>query len=89
MPDMTIDVFAEQPFGKVAMDKMINVSNNFRLYEAGWFGGRNQRNMMKVSGAEFRQAKSGENQGKLSVMIKNTKQTVFIANTEIDSYTIK
>lgn len=86
MSDMTVDIFAEYTSGKVALSKMYYTSENFRLYEAGWLGDGTQREVMKISGAEFRKAKSGKNAGKLSILIPGTKQTVHVTIEEIRRY---
>jgi hypothetical protein len=85
MADMTNDEFAVQSFGKAAMAKMGNVSNNFRLYHASWLTG--QRDVMSVTGAEFRVAKSGPNKGLLSIKIPGTEKRVFVTAEEIEKYT--
>lgn len=84
MSDMSVNIFKEQSFGKVAMFKIGEVPENFRLYEAGWVGDDPRKsNVMKVTGAEFRVAKSGINKGKLSVRIPGTIRTVFVNSEEM------
>lgn len=87
--DMTIDFFARYPFGKIALEKISKlkkngIPDNFRLFEAGWVG---NTSVMRVTGAEFRVARTGPNKGKLAVMIPKTKQTVYVTAEEISSYT--
>mgnify|MGYP007103403909 CR=1 FL=1 len=68
---MEVDVFAQQSYGKIALQKMAPVPDNFRLYSAGWLGDKPEDwSVMKVSGAQFRTAKSGPNKGKLSMIIQ-------------------
>jgi hypothetical protein len=82
--DMEQDIFAEYPYGKVAIQKMAPVPENFRLYSAGWLGDNpKDRSVMEVNGAEFRVAKSGPNKGKLSIMIPGTKRTAYVTNAEM------
>jgi len=38
---------------------------------------------MEVTGAEFREAKSGPNKGKLSVLVPNSKRTVHVHISEM------
>jgi hypothetical protein len=84
MPDMTRDVFAEQPYGKLALTKLAPVSENFRLYQAGWLGDKPEEwTVMEVKGAEFREAKSGPNKGKLSILVPDTDRRVFLTRDEI------
>lgn len=82
--DMEHDVFAEQSYGKVALQKMNPVPENFRLYAAGWLGEKPEEfTVMEVTGAEFRTAKSGPNKGKLSIMVPGTKRTVYVTKDEM------
>ncbi|WP_166742036.1 hypothetical protein [Burkholderia cepacia] len=34
--DMTNDIFADMPFGQIALEKINPASPNFRLFSAGW-----------------------------------------------------
>ncbi|MBN3761103.1 hypothetical protein [Burkholderia sp. Ac-20365] len=84
--DMQRDIFAEMPFGQIALAKLQPSNPNFRLYSAGWLetGGPPETwDEMAVTGAEFREAKSGPNKGKLSVMVPNTKRTVHVHRSEM------
>jgi len=84
---MTVDLFAKHPFGRIAMNKLGDVPENFRLYEAGWLGKRpDEFLVMEVKGAEFRNAKSGQNKGKFTVMIPGTKRTVYVTKDEIHAF---
>lgn len=84
--DISKDIFADQPYGKIALRKINPSSPNFRLYCAGWIetGGPPETwEVMEVSGAEFREAKRGPNKGKLTIMVPNTKRTVHVHISEI------
>ncbi len=82
--DMEKDIFAEQPYGKLALKKLAPVPANFRLYEAGWLGKRHEDwNVMEVTGAEFRVAKTGPNKGKLSIKVKGTQRSTHVTREEI------
>jgi len=83
--DMAVDVFAEQSFGKVALKKLGKVSENFRLYRAGWLGKHPTRDIMEVTGAEFRAAKSGPNAGKLSIKVNGSDKTVHVTKEEMQA----
>lgn len=86
---MTKDVFAQYAYGKIAIDKISKLPgglpDNFRLFEAGWLGNIGQ--VMRVTGAQFRVAKTGPHKGKLAVMIPKTKQTAYVTAEEIKAYT--
>lgn len=82
--DMEIDEFATHSFGKAALKKLAPVSENFRLYTAGWLGNKpEEMTVMQVTGAEFRRAKSGPNKGKLSILVRGTKRSAFVTRDEI------
>ena len=88
MSDMERDIFAEQTYGLIALEKLAPVHENFRLYSAGWMGDGTQFDMMAVKGAEFRKAKSGPNKGKLSIMVKGTSRIAYVTKEEMGSLTI-
>lgn len=84
--DSQRDLFADTLFGKIALDKIKPASPNFRLFSAGWIetgGPPESWEVMAVTGAEFREAKSGPNKGKLSIMVPNTPRTVHIHRSEM------
>ena len=82
--DMEQDVFADQPYGKVALQKLAPVPENFRLYSACWLGKEPKDfTVMEVTGAEFRVAKTGPNKGKLSVLVAGTKRTTYVTSAEM------
>ena len=84
MRDMTKDIFADTPYGKLALERMQPVPDNFRLYEAGWLGNRPEDwKVMEVKGAEFREAKSGPRRGKLVIKIAGTERTVYLTREQI------
>lgn len=79
------DVFASQTFGKVALEKLAPNPPNFMLYIAGWLGDGTRRDVMEVSGAVFREAKSGPRKGKICVMVPGTKRTTYVTANEMDA----
>lgn len=84
MSDMTKDIFADTPYGKLALERMQPVPENFRLYEAGWIGNRPEDcKVMEVKGAEFREAKSGPRKGNLAIKIKGTERSVYLTKEQI------
>lgn len=38
---------------------------------------------MKVTGAEFREAKTGPNKGKLAVIVKDSKRVAYVTSEEM------
>lgn len=81
--DMTVDIFAEQVYGKIALKKMAIDNENFRLYAVRWMGDGRSHDVMEVTGAVFRIAKSGINKGCLSIMVKGTKRTAYVTAAEM------
>lgn len=82
--DMSKDIFAETQYGKLALEKLAPVPENFRLFEAGWLGKRPEDwRVMCVKGAEFRVAKTGPRKGTLSIMVKGTERSVCLTREEI------
>lgn len=85
--DHTIDIFADQPFGKAALKKLSPVPENFRLFSAGWLGKSFDKwDTMEVTGAEFRQAKTGPNKGQLCIMLKGTERTAHVNRAEMAEF---
>jgi hypothetical protein len=85
--DMQKDLMAEQAYGKAALKKLAPTPENFLLYEAGWLGDKpSEWTVMKVTGAEFRVAKTGPNKGKLSVMVAGSKRTAFVTEEEMRAF---
>jgi hypothetical protein len=84
MSDMTKDFFADQSYGKIALKKFGKVSENFRLFYAGWLGKGMERDVMEVKGAEFRKALTGPNRGKLSIKVQGTERTTFVTAEQMD-----
>lgn len=86
--NMEKDIFAEQPYGKAALKKLAPIAENFRLYQAGWLGDKPENmDVMKVTGAEFRIAKTGKYAGKLSIIVKGTDRTAYVTKEEIRAFT--
>lgn len=85
--DMTKDIFADCAYGQVALTKLAPVPETFRLYSAGWLGEKPKDwETMKVTGADFRVAKSGPNKGKLSVMVKGSTRSAFVSRAEMQAF---
>lgn len=82
--DMTVDVFADQSYGKIALQKLAPTDPNFRLYLAGWIENKPPFEVMEVKGAVFREAKRGPNKGKLSIMVPGTGRKVYVTSAEMD-----
>ena len=82
---MSHDVFGNEWYAKIALQKMGVSSENFRIYEVGWCetGGPIETwDTLEVIGAEFREARRGPNKGKLSILVPGTKRTAYIHVSE-------
>lgn len=82
---MDNDVLADTTYGKLALAKLKPKNKNFRLYEAGWLGKGNEREVMEIKGAIFRIARSGPRKGKLCILIKGTECTTYITASELQA----
>lgn len=84
MTDMSKDIFATCSYGQVALRKLAPVPGNFRLFFAGWLETKSEHwQTMKVTGAEFREAKSGPNKGKLSIKVPGSERSVYVTKDEM------
>lgn len=77
------DLFADTTYGRLALQKLAPVAPNFRLFSAGWLGDNNQRDVMDVTGAEFREAKRGPRKGQLCILVKGTQRTAYVTAEEM------
>jgi len=90
MGDMTGKVMEDTVFGGLALAKMGEVPENFRLYSASRVGVNLQTSIgVEVLGAEFRRAKSGKNRGMLSIEVPGTRRAAFVSNEEIQAVLAK
>lgn len=87
MADMTERVMDDIAYGRAALKKMGDVSENFRIHTAGWIGGAEPSmwHGMQVTGSEFRPAKTGPNKGRLTIMVKESSRTVYVSKAEINA----
>lgn len=84
LADMTKDVLGTYLFGQVALKKMEPVSENFRLYYAGWTD--EEFAVMKVIGCEFKVASSGLYKGKMSIQVPGTTKIEYITKKEMEEF---
>lgn len=83
--DMTDRFFENTDIGRAALKKFGVVPENFRIYEVGYLiehGSVSQ--IIKVTEAEFRKAKSGPNNGKFCIEIPKTKMVAYVLPQEIN-----
>jgi hypothetical protein len=85
--DMRDRVLEETSFGVIALRKLGEVAEKFRIYEAGrvpeppkdW-------THFVVTGAEFTDSLAGPQKGQLNIMIPGTKRTVNVTRAEVEDY---
>lgn len=85
--DMRNGIFEAMPFGQLALEKLGAVPDNFRLYVAG-IKPEPPKEMthMEITGAQFRESKSGPNMGKLNILMPGTRRTVRVTRSEIENF---
>jgi hypothetical protein len=68
-----------------ARKKLKNLPDNFLLYNFAWIGdiGDDDNCMMQVTGAEFREAKTGPRKGQLCMEVKGTERKAFLTPKEV------
>lgn len=81
--DVDEDVFAQESYGKVALQKIKPTDPNFRLYRAGWLGDIKTTDTMEVTGAVFRAALRGPRKGKLCIEVPGTQRTAYVTVAEM------
>lgn len=87
--DMGKDIFADCSYGQVALKKLAPVPETFRLFSAGWLGEKPKDwDVMKVTGADFRVAKTGPNKGKLSIRVKGSERSAFVFRAEMQAFEV-
>lgn len=84
--DMRNDLFAEYSYGKVALQKIGATDPSFKLFFAGWLGDGKKREVMRVKGAIFREAKSGPNKGQLCIKVPDTERSALVTSHEMGEY---
>lgn len=88
--DMRVGIYNDSDIGQLALQKLGNVHQNFRVYCVGikpeppkeW-------THVEVVGAEFREPKSGPNKDKLSIMVPGTRRCLKLTRQELDDYRAK
>jgi len=80
--------FQSDPISISAKAKMGTLNDeNFCIYKFEWRGDIKDRAncVLEVTGAQFREAKSGPRKGQKCIMIKNTDKVCFLTPDEIDN----
>lgn len=81
--------FAEETYGKIALEKIGNKDPNFRLYEVGWLetGSRPETwDVMECKGALFRVSTRGARKGQLCIMVPGSKRTAYVTRAEMKAF---
>lgn len=81
------DIMADSSYAKIALQKLAPVVEGFRFYSAGWLGDKPEDwTVMKVTGAQFREAKNGRNKGERTVLVKGTERTTYVTVEEMEKF---
>ena len=78
--NMDNDVWGDASFAKIALQRMGDVPENFRIYAAGWLGEFPNCHGMQVTGAEFARMKRKTTHG---TKIKGTERTVYVSKKDM------
>jgi hypothetical protein len=76
-------------FGRVFLKKVAahegKLPENFFVYEAGWIeaGPPELWNTMRVTGSQFRAAKTGPNKGEICIPVKGTEYVMCVTKEEM------
>ena len=71
----------------LAKTKFANTPENFLIYAFEWLGDTQTDNcIMKITGAVFREAKSGPRKGQRVIKVDDTDQMVFFTPKEIEVF---
>ena len=76
--------FDEENYGKLARSRLKDVDENFRWYIVERIG-EGDGSALKLTGATFREAKSGPRKGKLCVIVKGTQRVAVVSQADIDA----
>lgn len=88
--DMREGIYEKLDFGQLALMKLGEIPENFRLYVAGIKPEPPQEwTHMEVAGAEFREPKSGPNKGKLCIMVPGSRRSLKLMRDELESFRAK
>lgn len=80
------DMMQEQPYAQIALKRMGAIPKNFLVYRAEWLGAEKDPKdwvEMKVTGAQFREAKRGPNKGELCIKVPHTDRVAYVTEAEI------
>lgn len=83
------NVMQKQPYAQIALKRMGAVPENFLVYRAEWLGTEKDPKdwvEMKVTGAQFREAKRGPNKGELCIKVPHTDRVAYVTEAEMKSF---
>lgn len=83
--ELCFEMMKDYPPSIAASKKLGEVPEDFAWFEFEWVGEFKTTDTMKVTGAQFRVAKSGKNKGKRSIMIREGMREIYINSSEIAS----
>ena len=79
--------FLTYPPSLAAAHKLGEIPDGFMFYEWEWIGDNpKQWTIMKVTGAVFREAKSGPRKGERVIKVSRTQQSIYVTSDEINKF---
>jgi hypothetical protein len=80
------DDFSDFPPSMAGMKKLKDVQDGFSFYCFEWLGDKpSEWTTMKLTGAVFREAKTGPRKGQRVVMVPGTTRTAYVTVDEINA----
>lgn len=80
--------FQNDPLAKFALIKMGAVPEGFLIYRFSWLG-EDDLAVMEVTGAVFREAKSGPRKGQQCIKVKGTEKSCYLTTDEVRKLNLK
>lgn len=77
---MDENIWGDALFAKIALERMGDVPEDFRIYGAGWLGEFPNMHGMEVKGAEFKRLKRDPSRGN---KVSGTTRTVYISKKDL------
>lgn len=79
------DMMRDYPPSIAAANKIGALADGFAFYAFEWLGDRPEEwDVMKVTGAVFREAKTGPRKGEKCIKVPGTDRTVYVTRAEIN-----
>ena len=82
--EMAFDMMNDYPPSLAGIKKMREVPDGFCFYAFAWLGDNPEDfDVMRLTGAVYREAKSGPNKGKRTIQVPNSVRNIYVTAQEI------